>query len=82
MDVRVGGTNVGQKWRVTGVQDGDTPPSPQRVMLEVWLEVVQPLSDGTTQKVWEKEILSFDPELARELGEHLIEMANHAGVLT
>lgn len=79
-DARVGGTNVGQKWRVTGItdNDSDTPGAPARVGLEVWLEVVQGLSNGETQKVWEREILSFDPDLARTLGEQLIEMANYA----
>lgn len=78
MDMRVGETSARQYWRVTGVAASDTPPAPQRVTLEVWVEIVQSLSNGKTQKKWEREVLSLDPSLARKLGGHLIEMADHA----
>jgi hypothetical protein len=68
---RVDGTNVGQRWRVTGFQAGDRSfPAGDMCMvaLEFWLgeQMFYPLP------------LTFDPELARTLGEHLIEMADHA----
>lgn len=72
MEVRVDGTNVGQRWRVTGFTPEDTPPAPARVMFEVWLEI-----EGERTN-WNYQSLSFDPELARRLGQQMIEMADHA----
>jgi hypothetical protein len=71
MEVRVDGTNVGQRWRVTGIREGDTG-GPKRVMLEFWVE----FESGEHVPVHLP--LSFDPELARRLGGYLIEMADHA----
>lgn len=81
MDSRVGSTNVGQHWRVTGVREGDAPagvPLPKHVILETWLKVDVETSDGKVRKDWHREILSFDPDYARQVGQHLIDLANHA----
>lgn len=74
-DARVGGTNVGQKWRVTGITAGDTPPAPARVGLEFWLEIPQ---DNGPNQYHSLVPDTFDPVLARQLGQHLIDMADYA----
>lgn len=76
MEVRVGGTERGQKWRVTGFQVGDVSPSDGHtamVVLEFWVEY-----DGEHGRQYGREVKTFDPELARELGRSLIAMADHA----
>lgn len=77
MEVRTGGTNVGQKWRVTGIPDGERPDSlgesPPLVGLEFWVEY-----EDEGDRRYGHEIRTFDPELARELGRSLIAMADHA----
>lgn len=81
MEVRVGGTNVGQRWRVTGFQAGDRSSLPSAiamVALEFWLEGGHSLTYHQDLGVLALSPLSFDPALARSLGEHLIEMADHA----
>lgn len=73
MDTRVGGTEKGQTWRVTGVRPSDTPPAPERVILEFWLEY-----ETRNGRRYDRQIKSFDPLLARLLANHLNEMADHA----
>jgi hypothetical protein len=79
MESKVGGTNVGQKWRVSGFRAGDRPHleggDVALVGLEFWIEM-QPDEGPTTYKYLLPS--TMDPVLARELGQHLIEMANHA----
>jgi hypothetical protein len=75
MEARVGGTNVGQKWRVTGLTVDDTPGMVARVQMEFYVEYE--MKNGLTG--YERLMPNtLDPALARELGQHLIEMANHA----
>lgn len=75
MDARTFSTKVGQHWRVTGIRDGDTPPSPRRVAMEFWLE--SPQESGTVQ--YHRLVPdTLDPPLARLLAKHLNEMADYA----
>jgi hypothetical protein len=81
MEVRTGSTNADQYWRVTGIQEGDAPSGvalPKHVVLEAWVKVELHGSNGKTYKDWHREILSFDPDYARQVGQHLIDLANHA----
>jgi hypothetical protein len=48
------------------------------VTLEAWVKVESQGSDGKVYKDWRREILSFDPDYARQVGQHLIDMADHA----
>jgi hypothetical protein len=74
MEAQVGGTEVGQKWRVTGIKEGERPDglgeSPALVCLEFWTEY-----EG---REYGHDLKTFDPELARLLGHHLVLMANYA----
>lgn len=78
MDMRTGDTGKGQYWRVTGRAAVDAAPGPDHVVLEVWTEIMQSLSNGETQRTWEREMISIDPALARKMGQDLIDMADHA----
>lgn len=73
MDRRVGGTEVGQTWRATGIRLDDTPPAPARVVLEFWLEY-----KTRNGRRYDRQIKSFDPPLARLLAQHLNEMSDYA----
>lgn len=72
MEARVFGTGLGQNWRVTGLRAGDPLPGPPpRVRLEFWI--------GGPGGGWRYNGPdTFDPDLARLLGSHLVEMADHA----
>lgn len=72
MDARVFGTGHGQNWRVTGLRAGDPHPDyPPHVRLEFWI--------GGPEHGWRYNGPdSLDPDLARLLGQHLIEMADHS----
>lgn len=72
METRVFGTGLGQNWRVTGLRAGDPLPDyPPHVRLEFWI--------GGPDRGWRYQGPdSLDPDLARLLGQHLIEMADHA----
>lgn len=78
MEMRVGEAGPGQYWRVTGLASDDTVLAPPHVTLEVWVEIVQSLSNGETQKTWDREAFSLDPSLARKMGKQLLEMADYA----
>lgn len=69
MAVRLHEVNGGQAWKVRGLPE--TPGKhgmAARVTLEFWLGD-EKLLPGT---------LSFDPAFARQLAQHLIEMADHS----
>lgn len=75
MDVRVGGTAAGQKWRVTGLRATDSLDAPGLVQIEFYVEFT--MKNGATG--YERVMPStLDPELARQLGYNLIDMADHA----
>lgn len=75
-DARVHGTGMGQNWRVTGFQAGDPPGRPPCVQVEFWIGE-SPWDNGATRY---RPLVpdSFDPDLARLLAKHLVEMADHA----
>jgi hypothetical protein len=75
MEVRLGGLVSGQKWRATGFRVGDTPEVPARVQIEFYVEFLMKNGLLGHERIMPT---SLDPELARELGHHLITMAAHA----
>lgn len=69
MAVRFHELNGGQAWKVRGLPE--TPGEhgmAARVTLEFW---------AGDEKIF-PDALSFDPDFARQLAQHLIEMADHA----
>lgn len=79
MDSRVGGTGLGQNWRISGIQQGDPDyidnRGVPRVAVEFWLTVPTSIPGVRT---YPRFPATLDPELARELGQQLIEMADYA----
>lgn len=77
MEVRVGGTEAGQRWRVTGIKNGERPDSlgksPAMVGLEFWTEY-----EDESGRRYDHILRTFDPELALQLGRQLLDMADHA----